>query len=382
MIRISKSARTLVVVLGVASLSLTACKTTTSSGSTQAKDTGCATNLAFLGAETGDYANLGQNMLGGIKLALKEYNATVSKDQCVGLEDFDSQGSADKAPDLANQIVQDDSIVGLLGPGFSGESMATGKTFAGANMPVVSGSATEVDITEQGWKNWHRIIGNDSAQGAADAKYMLGTLNAKNVFVIDDGSDYGKGLGDVVRKSLGAADKSNDQVQSGQTDFSATVSKVTAAKPDVVFYAGYYAESGLLAKQLRQAGYKGSFMSGDGSEDAGFVSTAGAAAANGALLSAPAGPAPADFAAKVKAAGGVVGLYSTQYYDATKIFLAGIKAGKTSHDDMNAFIATYTAKGVSGPIAFDSHGDVKNTTIYVYTVKNGAIDADHPTAVK
>ena len=64
-------------------------------------------NLAFLGATTGDAGALGQNMVGGIKLALDEYNKAHS-DCTVGLKVFDSQGDPAKATPLATQIVQDD----------------------------------------------------------------------------------------------------------------------------------------------------------------------------------------------------------------------------------------------------------------------------------
>ena len=69
-------------------------------------------------------------MVGGIKLALDDYNKA-NPDCKIGLKVFDSQGDPTKATPLATQIVSDDSIVGLVGPGFSGESLATGKTFDG-----------------------------------------------------------------------------------------------------------------------------------------------------------------------------------------------------------------------------------------------------------
>ena len=127
----------------------------------------------------------------------------------------------------------------------------------------------------------------------------------------------------------------------------------------------------------------GLFMSGDGSEDAQFVKIAGADAANGAILTAPAGPAPADFDSKYQALiGSPSGLYSTQSYDATNIFLAGIDAGKSSHADMNTFVGAYTGDGVSGPIAFDDHGDIKQTAIFAYKVSNGKLDTANPTPIK
>ena len=97
---------------------------------------------------------------------------------------------------------------------------------------------------------------------------------------------------------------------------------IKSSGADAMFYGGYYAEAGLLAKQLRQGGYTGLFMSGDGSEDPQFVKIAGADAADGAILTAPAAPAPADFDSKYQSeVGSPSGLYSTQSFDATNIFL-------------------------------------------------------------
>lgn len=370
-------------VIAAAGLALSACGSSNSSGNTASNGSCGHYNLAFMGATTGPAGALGQNMVGGIKLALSEYNKKHA-DCTVGLKTFDSQGDPAKAPALATKIIQDTSIVGLVGPGFSGESLATGKTFFEAGLPSISPSATNATITQSGWTTWHRVIGNDSIQGAADVKYMENTAGAKSVFLVHDDQDYSVGLAGFVKDALGSTMSGEDAVQKGDTDFSATVTKVTAANPDAVFYAGYYPEGGLLCKQLRQAGYKGLFMSGDGSEDPAFVTTAGASAANGAILSAPAAPAPASFNTKYKAAnnGKDSGLYSTQSYDATNIFLAAIDAGKTSHADMNSFIGSYSGTGVSGPIKFDSKGDISAQTIYAYKVANGKLDVANPTLIK
>ncbi|MGY2875225.1 branched-chain amino acid transport system substrate-binding protein [Marmoricola sp. URHA0025 HA25] len=378
MIRSKKSLRGLVALAGIAALTLSACGSSNDDKSSSgdkgsSKSALCGKNLAFLGALTGDAGALGQNMVNGIKLALEEYTAK-NADCKIGLKTFDSQGSADKAPALATQIINDDSIFGLVGPGFSGESLATGKTFFEAGLPSISPSATNVTITQQNWTTWHRVIGNDDAQGAADAKYLTETVGAKKIYVIDDGQDYSKGLANKVKSSLGSAATASDQISKGQTDMSAVVTKVKASGADAVFYGGYYTEAGLLAKQLRQGGFTGTFMSGDGAEDPNFVTVAGAQAANGALLSAPAGPAPSGFKA--------TGLYATQAYDATNIFLAALAAGKDSAKDINSFIGSYTGDGASGPIAFDDKGDIKQSTIYVYKVADGKLDVTNPEAIK
>jgi branched-chain amino acid transport system substrate-binding protein len=374
-------------VIAAAGLALTACGSSNSSGTatggSSASTASCANyEIGFMGALTGSAGALGQNMVGGIKLALSQYNASHASCK-VTLKSYDSQGDPTKAPPLATQIVQDPKIIALVGPGFSGESLATGKTFYAAGLPSISPSATNVTITQQGWTTWHRVIGNDSAQGAADASYISNTAGDSKTFVIDDGSDYGKGLADFVRKELGSKVVGSDHITAGQNDYSATVGKVTSSGADSVFYGGYYTEAGLICKQLRQAGFKGLFMSGDGAEDPHFVTVAGAQAANGAILSAPAAPAPASFNTQYKALNGTdSGLYSSQSYDATKIILAAITAGDVSHSAMNTFIGNYSGTGVSGPIKFDSHGDITQSTIYAYKVANGKLDTANPTAIK
>ncbi|MCZ4499356.1 MAG: Branched-chain amino acid transport system substrate-binding protein [Marmoricola sp.] len=380
MIRSKKSLRSAAALAGVAALSLTAaCGSSDSSDTPSAANTTgastsafCGKNLAFLGALTGDAGALGQNMVNGIKLALKEHDAK-SPSCKVSLKTFDSQGDPKNAPALATQIINDNTIFGLVGPGFSGESLATGKTFFEAGLPSISPSATNVTITDQGWSTWHRVIGNDDAQGTADAKYLTDNGAAK-VYVVDDGQDYSKGLANKVKSSLGSAAIESDQISVGQTDMSAVVTKVKASGADAVFYGGYYTEAGLLAKALRQGGFDGKFMSGDGSEDPNFVTVAGKDAADGAILSAPAGPAPAGFTA--------TGLYATQAYDATNIFLAAVDAGKSTAKDLNDFIGSYSGTGASGPIAFDAKGDIKESVIYAYFVKDGKLDVDNPTAIK
>jgi branched-chain amino acid transport system substrate-binding protein len=363
-------------IAAVAALALSACGSDTGNDNTNtnAGSALCGKSIAFLGALTGDAGALGQNMVNGIELALKEHND--AKPDCqITLKKFDSQGDPKNAPALATQIINDDTIFGLVGPGFSGESLATGKTFFEAGLPSISPSATNVTITQSGWSTWHRVIGNDDAQGKADAAYLTGTGGATKVFVVDDGQDYSKGLAGTVKEALGSALVDSDQISVGQTDMSAVVTKVNASGADAFFYGGYYTEAGLLAKALRQGGFTGTFMSGDGSEDPNFVTVAGKDAAEGAVLSAPAGPAPADFAA--------TGLYATQAYDATNIFLAAVDAGKSSAEDINSFIGSYNnPDGVSGPIAFDDKGDILQSTIYAYFVKDGKLDVANPTALK
>jgi len=352
-----------------AALALSACGTTDDNGG-NASGGGCDVTLAFLGPETGDYANLGINIVDGAKLALDEYTG----DCKVKLKEYDSQGDPEKATPLASQIITDSSIVGVIGPTFSGETAATGDAFSQAPLVTVSASATDPLLSTHGWATFHRILGTDADQAPADAKYITDTLQAKKVFVIDDASEYGKGLADGVRTALGDLVTDNDTVQQKQTDFSASVTKVKASGVDALFYGGYYPEAGLLAKQLRQAGWKGTFVSGDGSLDPGFLTAAGAQGAEGAVLTCPCAPSTGDFATKYKALNGQdPGTYSAEGYDVMNIFLQGLDAGNTTREELLDWVNNYDADALTKHIKFDPTGEVSVVVIYAYKVEGGKI---------
>ncbi|HEY3531250.1 MAG TPA: branched-chain amino acid ABC transporter substrate-binding protein [Nocardioides sp.] len=371
--------RTLAVV-AAAGLALTACGTTSSSSTASGSGSSCPSGLkiAFLGAQTGDYANLGINISNGANVALDDYNKA-NPDCKVTMQKFDSQGDPNQATKLATQIIQDKSIIGVVGPAFSGESGATGDAFNGAGLVTVSASATDPALTTHGWTTFHRVVATDADQAPQDAKYIKDTLGAKKVFVIDDSSEYGKGLADGVKKGLGNLVTSTDEVQQKQTDFSATVTKVTSSGADAVFYGGYYAEAGLLVKQLRANGYKGAFMSGDGSLDPGFIQAAGAAAANGSILTCPCAPSSADFTSKYKADnnGAEPGTYSAEGYDAANVLLSGIAEGKYTRADLLDWVNSYDADGLTKHIKFNN-GEVSTVVIYAYKVGGGKIQPGQP----
>ena len=190
----------------------------------------CGKTLAFFGALTGDAANLGINIRDGAKLAVDQYNKA-NGDCTITLKDFDSQGSPDQAPALAQQIINDKNIIGVVGPAFSGETEAATPIFDEAGLPIISASATRPSLSEQNWKVFHRVLGNDASQGPAAGAYIKDVLKATKVFIVDDASAYGQGLATEVEKVAGAS-AGKDTIQVKQTDFSATVTKIKSSGAD------------------------------------------------------------------------------------------------------------------------------------------------------
>ena len=366
--------------LAAAGLVLSACGTTGGESAQPQAGASKACNLefAFMGPLTGDYANLGINAVNGAKLALDEYNKQ-NADCQVALKEFDSQGDPEKATPLASEIVNDQKILGLAGPMFSGETEATGEIFNEAKLVTVTPSATNPDLSKNGWDTFHRLLATDEPQGAAAAVYIKNTLAAKKVFVVDDASVYGKFLAGKVKKDLGDLVADTDTIQQKQTDFGPTVTKVKASGADALWFGGYYAEAGLLAKQLKAGGWKGTFVSGDGTLDPGFIEAAGASAANGSVLTCPCAPADEAFTQKYKALSGQEpGTYSTEGYDTMNVFLQAVAAGKSTRQDMLDWVNNYDAKGITKQIKFDQSGELAEVTIYAYKVEGGKITGGTP----
>ena len=330
--------------------------------------------IGFFGALTGDNANLGVNIEQGVELAVDQFN-TANPDCQVEVKKFDSQGSPDQAPALAKQAIDDASVIGMVGPAFSGESKVADPLFDEAGLPIITPSATNPALADNGWKIFHRALGNDASQGPGAATYIDTTIKASKVFVIDDATEYGKGLADQVSSTLGSKVVGSDTIDPAATDYSATVTKVKDAAPDAVFFGGYYAQAGPLSKQLRDAGVDAVLVFGDGVLDPGYIEGAGSAA-EGAIITCPCAPvdASSDFAKAYNAKFSVApGTYTAEAYDSANFFLAGIASGAQDRDALNTYVSTQSYKGITKTMKFDEKGEVSDVAIYANTVKDGKI---------
>ncbi|MFF0574267.1 branched-chain amino acid ABC transporter substrate-binding protein [Streptosporangium saharense] len=351
-----------------------------------ASDTPAASTvkIGFMGDLTGANAGIVIPPWNGANLVVDEYNKTNPATK-IELVKYDSQGDASKAVALAQQAIKNDKVVGLIGPAFSGESAQVAPVLEEAGIPSITASATNTKLAENGWKFWHRVLPNDSVQGPGIADFIAGAAAAKNVFVIDDKSEYGKPLADAVRAQLGTkgVKLTNDSLDPAESDFSSVVNKVVAAKPDAIFFGGYYAAGGNLLKQLRDKGVKDAkFFSGDGSLDKGLIDGAGAQNAEGALVGCPCyiatpdvtDPKVKNFADSYKAKFNAdPAIYASEGYDAATVFVEAVKAGNTTTDKINEFIKTVDLAGVSKQVKFGDNGEVVAKDIYIYQVKGGAI---------
>ncbi len=345
---------------------------------------GTEVKLGFMGDLTGPNKALGINIRNGAKLAIDEYNAT-NPDSKITLLEYDSQGDPKQASSLAPKAL-DDGIVGMVGPAFSGETADTGAIWQEAGVPFVSASATRVALAENGWTMFHRALADDGFQGPGVANVIVKGSGAKKVAVIDDASEYGKGLADEVAKGVtegGGTVAVREAVAAEGTqvpNYSSTIAKIKGAGVDAIFYGGYYAQSGPFAKQLKDGGVKAAFVSGDGSLDQAFVTGAGAAAdtsilscACALITDAATGGQKTFYDNYKKAFSTEPGTYSPEGYDAATAFVKAVQGGKTDKAGLAEAVSASDFEGVSKTIKFEENGNIAGGTILIYQVKDGKI---------
>ena len=336
---------------------------------------------------TGSIAHLGKDNELGAKLAIEELNAkklTIGGKQVTfELLSEDDAGDPKQGTAAAQKLV-DAGVVGVVGHLNSGTSIPASRIYSDAGIPQISPSSTAPKYTQQGFKTTFRVVANDGQLGGTLGRYAVKDIKAKSIAIIDDRTAYGQGVADEFMKSAKAAggkvvgrEYTNDKA----TDFTAILTKLKGAKPDLIFYGGMDAVGGPMMRQMKQLGIDARFMGGDGICTTEMAKLAGDALGDGKVVCAEAGGVTADKAAVMEAfrkkfkekTGLEVQLYAPYVYDAVNVMVAAMqKANSTDPKKYLPELAKIQYDGVTGRISFDKHGDVKDGTLTLYTFKNGA----------
>jgi len=333
---------------------------------------------------TGGIAHLGKDNENGARLAIDQANAkglTIDgrhvKFEIVAEDD---EEKPDKGPIIAQKFA-DAKVAGVVGHLNSGVTIPASTVYNQAGIPMISGSATNPKLTEQGFKNVFRVVGRDDQQGPAIASYLASEFKPKTVAVIDDATAYGEGLANEVEKALKAAGVNvlpREKGTKDTRDWKAILTKLRGRKPDAVFYGGMDATGGPLLKQGRELGIKAVFAFGDGACTDEMKKLAGDKQAEGFVCSQagiPVQAASKDFLDSYKAKFNAEPiLYSPFTFDAANLLIAAMQ--KANSVDPAKYLSTLAGikfKGASGDIEFDERGDRKDAEMTIFTMKEGKL---------
>jgi branched-chain amino acid transport system substrate-binding protein len=340
--------------------------------------------IGHAGPLTGSIAHLGKDDENGVHLAVDEANTKKIKlgGKTVNFVMMSEDDQAD--PKLGPTIAQkfaDAKVAGVVGHLNSGVSIPASAVYNQAGIPMISGSATNPKLTEQGFKTIFRTVARDDQQGPAIAAYIANELKLKKVAIADDATAYGEGLANEVEKTLKAAgvqvlthEKTNDKA----TDFKAILTKIKGRNPDAVFYGGMDATGGPMLKQARELGIKATFAYGDGACTAEMNKLAGEKAAEGMICSQagiPTQMASKAFVDAFNAKFGEIKQYAPYYYDGANLLIAAMqKADSPDPAKYLPELQKISYDGATGHIEFDEKGDRKDAEITIFQMKNGKVD--------
>ena len=334
---------------------------------------------------TGPNAHLGKDNENGARLAVEEVNAKglVINGKKITLEFVGEDDASD--PKQGTQVAQklvDQKVVAVVGHLNSGVSIPASKIYSEAGLAQISPSSTNPDYTNQGFKTTFRLVGTDAQQGPVLAKYTLEKLNAKNIAIVDDSTQYGKGLADQFEKTIlasGAKVVIHEATNDKATDFKAILTNIKSKKPDVILYGGMDATGGPFAKQAKELGITAKIIGGDGICSPTLAQLAGDAAEN--VICSTVG-VPKEGLANGEAFikkyeerfKSQVEIYSPMAYDAVMIIVEAMKrANSTEASAILGALPATDYNGLSGHITFDSKGDLKESVITLNQYKGGKV---------
>lgn len=339
--------------------------------------------------KTGGIAHLGKDNENGVQLAINEINAkgdlTIGgKKVKLALVGEDDAGDPRQGTIVAQKLV-DAHVVGVVGHLNSGVSIPANAVYARAGLVQVSPSSTNPDYTLKGNKtpkgavSSYRVVATDAQQGPALAKHMLKN-GAKSVAVLDDATQYGKGLADEVAKTLtasGAKVSTREAATDKTTDFKAILTKIKATNPEFVFWGGMDDTAATLVKQMKELGMTATLVAADGACTDKFIELSGASG-KGVICSQAGMPLSqmakgAEFNTNYEKAfpGQKVQIYSPFSYDATYAIVEAMKlANSTDSEAIAAAMPKVSFTGLIGPIAFDEKGDIKGGAVSIFKVSD------------
>mgnify|MGYP000367235499 FL=1 len=338
--------------------------------------------IGHVGPTSGQIAHLGKDNENGAKLAVEEANAkgimVDGKKAKFELLTEDDAADGKQATQVAQKLM-DAKVVGVVGHLNSGTSIPASAIYNQAGVAQISPSATNPKLTNQGFKGVFRMVANDVAQGTAIGNYAAAKLG-KKIAIIDDKTAYGVGLADETEKAVKAAGGAvvirEALANEKEQDFKGVLTKVKAKNPDVIMFGGMDAQAGPMLKQMKALGIKAKFISGDGAQSAELIKLGGDAAegsyATTAGLPKEKMPQGAAFYDKFKAKFNAdVQVYAPFTYDATNVLIAAIQKAGTDPAKVIDAIKQTSMDGVTGKIAFDDKGDIKDGAVTVFMVKGG-----------
>ncbi|MBW1709163.1 MAG: branched-chain amino acid ABC transporter substrate-binding protein [Deltaproteobacteria bacterium] len=337
--------------------------------------------LGAAGAHSGDLASYGLSALRGAEYAVELINKKGGiLGKKVELISGDDVCKPEVATNTATYLLSKKVDV-VQGHICSGATKAALGVYKDAGIIAMSPSATNPALTQSGdYPNFFRTIASDDAQAKLEVDFALNVLKVKNIAVLHDKGDYGKGLAEFAKQFIEKSGKGKvvlyEGITPGGMDYSAVVQKVKRSKAEAVIFGGYHPEASKIVSQMRKKRMKTIFISDDGVKDDTFIKTAGKYS-EGVYATGPKDVSKNPMAIQANEAhkkkyGADPGAFYLNAVASSLALLTAIQnAGSTNYDDIVKALRTKEVETPLGMIKFDERGDAIGVGFSVFQVQNG-----------
>ena len=335
--------------------------------------------IGSLGPLTGQYAADGNDIKNGVLAAIEVMNPEMGALGPVTLQPEDDACDPRQAVAAANKLINE-KVTAVIGAYCSSATIPAAEPLMAAKIFMITPASTNEKVTESGHKFMFRTCGRDDDQSKAAVKFMTDQLKAKAVYIVDDKTTYSQGLADNVEKLCAGANLKvlgHEHVNQGDKDFSAVLTKVKAAKPDV-FYVSLQnsAAAAPMLIQIARMGIKTKILAQDAVYHPQLMELA-KKDAEGVYLTFgytdKETPSYKKFAEAYKKLG-EPGAYSAYAYDSAVAYLMAVKAaGGTDPDKVKAELMKLDFAGASKQIKYKENGD-SGSNYVIQVVKDGKFE--------
>ncbi len=338
--------------------------------------------IGFLGALTGNVATYGIQTLRGMEMAADEINAAggVLGQKLVIVKE-DDRGDKTEIANVTQKFISKDHVSAIIGDPTTGGTKVAAPIAQENKVILLSAGAVGAGVVEIGDFIFRNTV-IDSSAAPAVTKYIVEQFKWKRIALVTSiNNDYSVGLSRIFEEAVkdnGGGIVVKENVSDGDTDFSAQVTKLKAAKPDGMIFTGYYTEGALLMKELRKQGLNINMVGGDGLLSP-VLSELGGKAVEGSMVYAgfsPERPSPETrkfldaYRAKYHEE---ADMFVAQGYDAVKIVVAAMKRAKSTEPQgyRKELAETKGFPGVSGNTTFLPNREPLKSPICLLVVRNG-----------
>lgn len=333
---------------------------------------------------TGKWASEGQDMKNIVSLLVDETNAKGGiNGQKIDLIVEDDAGDP-RTGALAAQKLASAGAIAVIGTYGSAVTEASQNILDESEIVHIGTGSTSIRLTEKGLPLFFRTSPRDDAQGQAVAQ-AIAKGQYKRVAILHDNSSYAKGLAEETKSVL---DKSGvpviffDALTPGERDYTAILTKLKSANPDLLLYTGYYPETGMLLRQKKEMGWNVPMMGGDAANHQDLVKIAGPDAAAGYSFLSP--PLPQDldsgkakdFLQTYKDKYGTlpVSVWAVLAGDAFNVIEAALASGAKTPQEIAAWLKkSQGIPALSGIVGFNAKGDRVGEFYRTYVVNSKGV---------